>query len=82
MAEASNTPRLKVFYINNQGSGFADNIEIDAGTTVQQLFRAQMGKDAAPGDYMIRVNREVVAASYELREGDRVSVTPSKIRGA
>lgn len=79
----SGTPEtLVVHFINNAGSGFADNIEAEAGTTVQQLFRRQMGKDAAPGDYLIRLNREVVAAGYVLQNGDRMSVTPAKIKGA
>jgi hypothetical protein len=29
---------MKVLYVNNDGGGFADYIEIPAGTTVQQFF--------------------------------------------
>lgn len=73
---------ITIHFINNVGAGFADNLQVDVGTTMQQLFRQQMGKGAAPGDYLIRVNRNVVAASYILQNGDRVSVTPAKIKGA
>jgi sulfur carrier protein ThiS len=38
------------------------------------------GKDA--GDYMIRVNRQPVPRDYVLREGDRISITPTKVEGA
>jgi molybdopterin converting factor small subunit len=38
------------------------------------------GRTAA--DYMIRVNRQPVARDYVLQEGDRVSITPTKIEGA
>ncbi len=35
-----------------------------------------------PADYLIRVNRQPAAANQLLSEGDRVSVTPTKIEGA
>jgi sulfur carrier protein ThiS len=72
---------MKVFFINNDGGGFADTIEVREGTTMSQLFneRVPQGKSA---DYLIRVNRQPVAADHVLQEGDRVSVTPTKIEGA
>jgi sulfur carrier protein ThiS len=72
---------MKCLYVNNDGGGFADYIEIPAGTTVQQLF-AQQVPYGEPGDYLIRVNRQPVAADQALQEGDRVSFTPTKIEGA
>ena len=72
---------MKILFINNDGAGFADHIEIADGTTVAQLFAGQLpGSDA--GDYLVRVNRQPVAADEVLREGDRVSLTPVKIAGA
>jgi sulfur carrier protein ThiS len=72
---------MKVFFINNDGGGFADTIEIPDGTTMGRLFneRVPHGKAA---EYLIRVNRQPVAAEHVLQEGDRVSVTPVKIEGA
>ena len=29
---------MKIFFINNDGGGFADHLEIEGGTTVEQLF--------------------------------------------
>jgi sulfur carrier protein ThiS len=71
---------MKILYINNSGSGFADTIEIEGGTTVRALFEQKMtGK---PADYLIRVNRQPCSADQVLQEGDRVSITPTKIEGA
>jgi hypothetical protein len=72
---------MKCLYVNNDGGGFADYIEIPAGTTVQQLF-AQQVPHGRPQDYLIRVNRQPVAADQLLQDGDRVSFTPTKIEGA
>lgn len=74
-------PVHKVLYVNNDGGGFADFVEIAEGTTVQQFF-AERVPNGRPQDYLIRVNRQPVAADQVLQEGDRVSVTPTKIEGA
>jgi sulfur carrier protein ThiS len=72
---------VRILYINNDGAGFADEIDVPEGTTVQQLF-AQRVPHGKPHDYLIRVNRQPVTANQALREGDRVSFTPTKIEGA
>ena len=72
---------MKIFYLNNDGGGFADYVEIPAGTTVQQFF-AERVPQGRPQDYLIRVNRQPAAADQVLQEGDRVSFTPVKIEGA
>ena len=72
---------MKVLFINNDGGGFADHIEVNDATTVGKLFQQRLaGKDAA--DYLIRVNRLPSSADQVLAEGDRVSITPVKIEGA
>lgn len=72
---------MKILLINNDGSGFADHIEVAEGTTVATLFCEKLpyGK---PTDYLIRVNRLPSAANQVLQEGDRVSITATKIEGA
>jgi len=72
---------MKVLYVNNDGGGFADYVEIAAETTVQQFFAQQVPK-GQPQDYLIRVNRQPAASDQVLQEGDRVSFTPTKIEGA
>ncbi len=71
----------RVLFINNDGGGFADYIDIPEATTVQQLF-AQRVPEGRPEDYLIRVNRQPAPADQVLQEGDRVSFTPVKIEGA
>jgi len=72
---------MRILFINNDGGGFADHIEVTASTTVEKFFAQQMtGRDS--GDYLIRVNRQPVPKDYVLQENDRVTITPVKIEGA
>lgn len=73
---------MKVFVINNDGAGFADRIELPHGTTVEELFRRQVGLQAKPDSYLIRVNRQAAPSDQVLVDGDRMSITPTKIEGA
>ena len=72
---------MKVLYLNNDGGGFADYVEIQTGTTVQQFF-AERVPHGKPHDYLIRINRQPATADQVLQEGDRISLTPTKIEGA
>jgi sulfur carrier protein ThiS len=72
---------MKLFFINNDGGGFADTIEVPEGSTIAQLFEDRMSH-GKPADYLIRVNRQPIPEGHILQEGDRVSVTPTKIEGA
>lgn len=72
---------MRVLFINNDGGGFADYLELPADTTVSQLFQRQVDR-GQPADYLIRVNRQPAAADQRLADGDRVSITPLKIEGA
>jgi hypothetical protein len=72
---------VKILFINNNGGGFADHVEIAEDVTVNEFFGDRM-PDAKPEDYLIRVNRQPASADQMLHEGDRVSITPTKIEGA
>jgi len=72
---------VRILVINNDGAGFADYLQVAEGTTVEKLFAEQIPQ-GRPQDYLIRVNRQPVAADQVLQEGDRVSLTPTKIEGA
>ena len=72
---------MRVLFLNNEGAGFADHVEVAAGTTVQS-FLAEKLPGRKPGDFLIRVNRLPVAADQVLADGDRVTATPVKIEGA
>lgn len=72
---------MKVFYLNNDGGGFADTIDIPEAQTVKQFFQERM-PGSKPQDYLIRVNRQPTSAEQVLHEHDRVSISPTKIHGA
>ena len=71
---------MRVLFINNEGGGFADYLEVAEGTPVEEFFGQQL-PDRNPEDFLIRVNRQPVPANYVLQEGDRVTMTPVKIEG-
>ena len=72
---------MRILYINNHGAGFADQVEVVEGTTVASFFADKMPGCRAE-EYLIRVNRQVVAKDQVLHDGDRVTITPLKIEGA
>ena len=72
---------MKILYVNNDGGGFADDVEVADGMTVERFFEEKMSGRRAE-DYLIRVNRQSVARQQVLHEGDRVTITPTKIEGA
>ncbi|MDB5319585.1 MAG: molybdopterin converting factor, subunit 1 [Phycisphaerales bacterium] len=72
---------MKVLFLNNEGAGFAEAVDVAAGTTVSAFFAKQL-PDRKTSDFLIRVNRLPVPADQVLAEGDRVTMTPTKIDGA
>jgi len=72
---------MRLLYVNNDGGGYADYVQVDDGMTVEQFFNQQMS-GRKPSDYLIRVNRQPVPRDHVLQEGDRITVTPTKIEGA
>lgn len=72
---------MRIMYINNNGAGFADFINVEEGMSIEKLFEYKM-PDEQSSDYLIRVNRQPVPKDYVLQENDRVTITPVKIEGA
>ena len=72
---------MKVLYLNNDGGGFADYVEIEENTTVEKFFSQKL-PESNTEDYLIRGNRQPVSKDYALQDGDRISLTPVKIDGA
>ena len=62
-------------------SGTLKEVKVEEGTTVASLF-ADKVPGRKPADYLIRVNRLPSSADQVLRDGDRVTITPTKIEGA
>ncbi len=72
---------MRVLFVNNDGGGYADYIQVADGTTVEKFFCEQLpGRKSE--DYLIRVNRQPVPRDHVLQQGDRVTITPTKIEGA
>ena len=72
---------MRILFVDNDGGGFADFINITDGITVEKFFNEKM-PGRKPENYLIRVNRQPVPRDYVLQENDRVTVTPTKIEGA
>ena len=72
---------MRILWINNDGGGFADYVEVAEGTSVEKFFSEKLpNRDSQ--DYLIRVNRQPVPRDCVLQDGDRVTMTPVKIEGA
>ena len=72
---------MRILFVNNDGGGFADHIHVADHLTVEQFFGQQMPNRKAE-DFLIRVNRQPAAREQVLQEGDRITMTPTKIEGA
>lgn len=72
---------MRIMFINNNGAGFADYIDIRNDMTVETFFLERM-HGCKESDYLIRVNRQPVPRDYILQEDDRITITPLKIEGA
>ena len=72
---------MQILFINNNGGGFADYLDVEDNTTAGQFFAEKMPREAS-SDYLVRINRQPVPINYILKPGDRVTFTPVKIQGA
>ncbi len=72
---------MQILFINNNGAGFANYIDLPHGMTAGELFEREM-RQAKPTDYLIRVDSRPAARDQVLVEGNRVTITPTKIEGA
>ena len=72
---------MRILYVNNDGGGFADYVDVTASITVEEFFNQKMPGEEST-DYLIRVNRQPVARDHVLQENDRITITPTKVEGA
>lgn len=64
----------QVRFINNNGGGFADDVTIPEGMTIEQFVQERIGPNYS--QYNIRVNQRAVVGYQALTSGDVVSVIP------
>ncbi len=77
--EPESIRRIKVLFVNSAGGGFAKEVELPAGTTVDQLFQ---GQRVSTHDKKILVNGSAeITGNYMLKHGDRISATFVKYEG-
>lgn len=73
---------IRVSLVCNDGTGFADYVDISEGSTLRDLVAAKTNL-GDPKNYVISLNGSGVPLSNQvLRNGDRISITPNKIQGA
>ena len=77
---------FKVLFINNEGGGFQDYVEVSKGTTAGEFFKHRMPGDSNPANYSIRRTRDglktFVGSGDLVLPGDGYSVLPKKVEGA
>jgi hypothetical protein len=56
---------MRILFINNDGGGFADHIDVAENTTVAELFGQRLSGRKAQ-DFLIRVNRQPVSSDQVL----------------
>lgn len=72
---------VKVLYVNGEGAGFADVVEVARGLPVEDFFKKHMA--GAPAEnYTIKVNRDITPPNYGLQDGDKITITPAKVGGS
>ena len=71
---------ITVKLLDSSATGGTRNVEVSVGTTVSQLISAHTG--ANPESCMVRVNRASANLETIVTDGDRVTVTPTNIKGA
>lgn len=72
---------MNIRYLNNDGGGFAAEVQVKHGTTIATFVEEQVG-GKSPDAFLIRVNRETVTREYVLVDGDHVTLTPTNVQGA
>lgn len=71
---------ITVKLLDSSATGGTRSVEVSTGTTVSQLISAHTG--ANPSSCMVRVNRASADLETIVSDGDRVTVTPTNIKGA
>lgn len=70
--------QITIYFVTNIGKAFGGAKRIPKGTTVQELLDIEM-PGQPHGNYRVSVNSQEVSRSQELKEGDRLTVSPTKM---
>ena len=76
---------IDVYMVSNSGSGVPVRFPIVEGTTLEAFLSVHF-EEGSPDDFVVKVRSNgqgiQVYNDYVLQDGDRVSLTPSKVEGA
>jgi sulfur carrier protein ThiS len=72
---------MKIHLVTNLNNSFSGFVDYPEGTTVDDVL-SEVANGADSDGFRVRVNRETVSPDFPLKNGDRVTVTPSRIEGA
>lgn len=72
---------FQVLFINNDGAGFAEKVDVPMGTSISDFLAAEL-PDVDLTERTITVNGAMVSGDYPLGLGDKIAVTPLKVDGA
>ena len=74
--------QIEVLYVNNGGGGYARKISVPRKTTLGVFVDEYVRDyDLDEKNARIRVNSKIEVRDVELQDGDRVTVTPTKVAG-
>ncbi|RLD67828.1 MAG: hypothetical protein DRI98_12335 [Bacteroidetes bacterium] len=73
---------VRVLVSNSTGTGFAEWMMLPLGTTLESLLGDVLDEDQDVSTLKIRLNRELAVASYVLQDEDKLSLSPSRVKGA
>lgn len=88
---------ITIRFLNHFGGGFAQDIKVEKGTTVESFVKKQLsvrstggetdgeGEETlsdSPNDYKIRHNRAPAVSNAVLADGDLIVLVPLKQAGA
>lgn len=69
---------MRITFSNHVGSGFADHVSVDPGTTIEEFFKSKFGGDADPNDYTFRVDGRPVTSWRVLDPDNNVQILPNE----
>jgi hypothetical protein len=68
--------KVEITLLTHGEGGFANTVEVDPGTTLEQALRLKMPMGFDPSGHQIRVGGEQKSAGYVLQPGDSVTIKP------
>jgi len=72
---------INVRFLNGAGQGFGTTVQANDHTELKDFLEMHApGSD--PQNFLIRVNGQIATKNTILQDGDRVSMTPTKVAGA